>query len=89
MTQVPLISRKTGEDLGKSYANCKTEETKYLYTEYDRVYKRVVNTSKTMTFNKMFEGASGNPRAIWQIIKDVTGTQRQREEVPVSQLQIS
>ena len=82
MTQGLLISRNTREDLGKSYANCKTEEAKYLYTEYDRVYKRVLNASKTMTFNKMFEDASGNPRAMWQIIKDVTGTQRQKEEVP-------
>ena len=48
MTQGLLISRNTREDLGKSYANCKTEEAKYLYTEYDRVYKRVLNASKAM-----------------------------------------
>jgi hypothetical protein len=78
-----MISRKTKTKLlRKTIAKPKRQDHRDKYRLYNKIYMKCIKKAKTKHIQEQLELNQNNPRKTWQIINEITGRAKPKEQLP-------
>ena len=81
-----MTSRRTKEKLLNDKIKLKTSESREKYYEYNRIYSKLIKTSKRLHYAREFAGAKGDSKKTWDLLRGVLklGEKKSEGAVPKS-----
>jgi len=85
MTKGLVKSSKKKQKLHEKFLKNKTFKNEKAYKKYKNLFERIKQKSKKNHYASLLENSNGNPKKIWDIIKEVTGKKKNGTHIDVPQ----